>query len=75
MIVASASPLEIGVPCTRYYEGPQTNGELVETRIMALRIATREEYLAYGYATFGDEFHPGEDLRRGWRNYYLISID
>ena len=67
--------MEIGVPCTRFYEGPQTKGEMVSTRVCALRVATREEYLEYGFATFGEEFHPNEDLRRGWNYYYQISVD
>jgi hypothetical protein len=75
MIISSAQPLVIGEHCTRWYEGPQTKGNQIEVRICALRVATREEYLAYGYSQFGEEFEPDEDLRRGWNNYYLVSMD
>lgn len=75
MIVCAAKSMPIGVPITRFYEGPQTNGQLTQTRIMALRVATREEYLEHGRMLFPDTFDENEDLRRGWTNYYEVSID
>lgn len=75
MIIAAAMEMPIGIPVDRLYEGPQTHGRLVPCRLMALRIATREEYVAYGIASYGDEFSINEDLARKWNHYYEVSID
>lgn len=79
MIVCSAIPMKIGEICTRYFEGPQTNGEHIIVRVCAIRVATREEYVEY----FEDlmkqyphiKFKKNLDLERGWTNYYEISHD